>query len=110
MRSVNVKDHEKLIAFAFLLGAIIALVFLASTFDRGAANDVVIQGKLRIIDSSVTGLLAVLGMAAQALFRIGTNEKVEISNSPTNPVPTTDSPAAVTPIATGELPEEEKIA
>lgn len=67
--------HEKFFAFALLLVAIAGLVLLASSFDRGSANDIVAQGKLRIIDGSITGLLTILGMCAQALFRIGQTEK-----------------------------------
>lgn len=93
------KEREKLIAFVLLLLAVLGLVILASTFDRGASNDIVTQGKLRIIDSSVTGLLTVLGMAAQALFKI--TDAVKISNKPNEPVPTTDGD--------GTLPESEQI-
>jgi hypothetical protein len=105
------KEHEKLIAFVFLILAILALVVLASTFDRGASNDIVVQGKLRIIDSSVAGLLAIAGMAAQALFRIAAGEKIPVTveNKRDDPVHTTTDDPTIAP-AVGELPEAEKIA
>lgn len=105
----GLKEHEKFWAFLFLVCAILALVLLASTFDRGAQNDIVAQGKLRIIDNSITGLLTLAGMCAQALFRIstGTPEKVEVTNTPLNPVPT--DPKVDTEVDTDELPEAEKL-
>ena len=103
------KEHEKFWAFLVLIAAIVGLVFLASTFDRGAAADVVVQGKLRIIDSSIAGLLAILGMAAQALFRIGQGEKVTIDNKRSDPVPTEPQPPITPHSEPGELPDDQKV-
>jgi hypothetical protein len=93
----TVKEHEKLIAFVLLLLCIVGLVVLASTFDRGSSNDIVVQGKLRIIDSSVAGLLAIAGMAAQALFRISSSD-----NNMSSAIKTLSEKA---PPATGEAKE-----
>lgn len=105
------KEHEKLVAFVLLVASILGLAFLASTFDRGLASDVVVQGKLRIIDSTIAGLLTILGMAAQALFRISMGEKlpVTIENKPNDPVPTTDIGAGPLTDSTGELRPDEKL-
>ena len=70
------KEHEKFWAFAFLIISVLALVFLASTFDKGTtATDLVMQAKLRIIDAAITGLLTITGMAAQALFRVSSVDR-----------------------------------
>ena len=98
------KEHEKLIAFLVLIISVCGLAFLASTFDRGLASDVVVQGKLRIIDSTVAGLLTIAGMAAQALFKIG--DKIDL---PRFTGAVADTPQK-TPLANGELPESERIA
>lgn len=75
------KEHEKFWAFVFLVLAVIGLVALASTFDKGTtATDLVMQAKLRIIDSAIAGLLTITGMAAQALFRISSIEKAASDN------------------------------
>lgn len=57
-------------AFIALLVVILVLVVIASNFDAAKATDVVSQAKIRIIDSAIAGLIAILGMAAQALFKI----------------------------------------
>ncbi len=105
------REHEKFWAFIFLILTIIALVYLASTFDRGAtATDLVMQAKLRIIDSAIAGLLTITGMAAQALFRISSTDRantvafakaldkmpeapkqVEVVNTPDNPANVTEA-------------------
>ena len=70
------KEHEKFWAFVFLILAVLGLVFLASTFDKGTtATDLVMQAKLRIIDAAITGLLTITGMAAQALFRVSSVDR-----------------------------------
>ena len=97
------KEHEKLISFIFLIFAILVLVFLASTFDRGSSNDIVVQGKLRIIDSSIAGLLTIAGMCAQALFKIG--EAIKIDNKPNEPVPITDKGPTEKEPQSEELPD-----
>lgn len=83
---MTLKDNQKFISFIILVLAILVLVFLASTFDRGVASDIVTQGKLRIIDSSIAGLLTIAGMCAQALFKIG--ESTKIDNTIDEPIPT----------------------
>lgn len=103
---MTLKDHEKFLAFIALLLSILGLVFLASTFDRGLSNDIVVQGKLRIIDSSIAGLLTIAGMCAQALFKIGTGETVHIGNKKDDPVPTEPVPAPET--VDEELPDYAK--
>lgn len=109
MNGSGLKEHEKFWAFLFLVGAILALVFLASTFDRGVSNDIVAQGKLRIIDSAIAGLLTIAGMCAQALFRVGsTPDKVEVTNTQSNPVPT-DPKADALIQDSDELPDSEKL-
>lgn len=71
----KLKEHEKFWAFVFLVVVIVVLVIIAANFARvSTANDIVTQGKLRIIDSSIAGLLTIAGMAAQALFRVGSTE------------------------------------
>lgn len=75
MDSNPLQRNEKFFAFCLLLLVIAGLVLLASSFDRGAANDIVAQGKMRIIDGAITGLLTILGMCAQALFRIGQTDR-----------------------------------
>ncbi len=109
------REHEKFWAFVMLILTIVGLVYLASTFDRGAtATDLVMQAKLRIIDSAIAGLLTITGMAAQALFRISATDQknavaftkalekmpeapkqVEVVNSAENPANVTEAhPAA----------------
>jgi hypothetical protein len=74
------QEHEKLVAFIALLVAIIGLAVLGSTLGSGSAtstaSDVVLNAKLRIIDGSVVGLIGIAGMAAQALFRVSTTDRI----------------------------------
>ena len=121
------KEHEKFWAFVFLIVAVLALVVLASTFDKGTtATDLVMQAKLRIIDAAITGLLTITGMAAQALFRISSVDQqnavtfkralekmpepekpvqsVEVVNTPERPANVTDAHSAA-PDDTAGLPE-----
>lgn len=130
---MTLKDHEKFWAFLVLIFSIVSLVILASTFNSGTAADVVAQGKLRIIDMAVAGLIAIAGMTAQALFRPGAtaqenreagqavadamakNEPISatIINPPSSPIPAeivaeADGPVAVKD-TTGELPESAKL-
>lgn len=118
-KRTSLQEHEKFWAFVFLIIAVLALVFLASTFDKGTtATDLVMQAKLRIIDAAITGLLTITGMAAQALFRISSVDKenavafskaldkmpeapktaqpVEVVNTPEKPANVTDANAAAT--------------
>ncbi len=124
------KEHEKFWAFVFLILAVLGLVFLASTFDKGTtATDLVMQAKLRIIDAAITGLLTITGMAAQALFRVSSVDRqnavtferalskvpeapaaaqpvqeVKVVNPPNDPANVTDAHAAPEDDAAG-LPE-----
>lgn len=66
----KITENEALMAFIALLVVILVLVVIASNFDAAKATDVVSQAKIRIIDSAIAGLIAILGMAAQALFKI----------------------------------------
>jgi len=75
MNKNNWKEHESFIAFVLLVIAVVGLVIMASTFDAALSNDVVAQAKIRILDSAVTGLIAILGMAAQAIFRTSQADK-----------------------------------
>ncbi len=112
----TLREHEKFWAFIILVGAIIGLVLFSSfgldSKSETPATDVVFAAKLRIIDVAVAGLLTIAGMAAQALFRVSSVDKlsaetaleaarklpepvhapqpVEVVNPPSNPVPTTD--------------------
>jgi hypothetical protein len=71
-------QHEKFWAFLFLISMIAALVVVSLMLHSGSASpaeDVVLNAKLRIIDSAVAGLMAIGGMAAQALFRTSQSDK-----------------------------------
>lgn len=72
---VSWKDYETFWAFVLLVISIIALVLIASSFNAATANDVIAQAKIRILDSAVTGMIAILGMAAQSLFRTNKADK-----------------------------------
>ncbi len=111
----TLREHEKFWAFIILVGAIIGLVLFSSfgldSKSATPATDVVFAAKLRIIDVAVAGLLTIAGMAAQALFRVSSTDKiaaetaleaqrklpepvqapqpVEVVNQVDNPVPTT---------------------
>jgi ABC-type tungstate transport system substrate-binding protein len=63
------KEHEGFIAFMTLLLSILLLMLLVRYFPDGNLNDLVTQSKIRIVDSTVTGLMTIMGMAAQALFK-----------------------------------------
>lgn len=74
------KEHEKFWAFIFLVIIIVALVtvgvFFLNSDSDSPATDVVFNSKLRIIDASVGGLLTIAGMAAQALFRVSSVDRL----------------------------------
>jgi hypothetical protein len=122
------RANEKLISFLALVGAVVGLVLLAGSFNGANVNDVVAQGKLRIIDSAVTGLLTVLGMCARSIFELVNTSsekvadavaesikaksdydtstetrKVEVVNPPSDPVNTTETSSTeeVPPYARG---------
>ena len=110
----TLRDHEKFWAFIFLVIAVVTLVFLASSFGRGStAADVVMQGKLRIIDAAITGLLTITGMAAQALFRINSTDKLaaetaleNAKKAPAATQPVTIEQPANQPVPTKDVTEE----
>jgi len=69
------KEHENFIAFIVLTFVIAGLVLYSSSISPVSVNDVVTQAKIRILDSSIAGLLTILGMGAQALFRTSQADK-----------------------------------
>jgi len=75
MKNNFLHGRESFFAFLALLLCIMLMMLLASSFDAAKAGDVIATAKLRIIDSSIAGLLAILGMAAQALFRVSQSDK-----------------------------------
>jgi hypothetical protein len=119
------REHEKFWAFVCLIVTIVGLVYLASTFDRGAtATDLVMQAKLRIIDSAIAGLLTITGMAAQALFRVSSTDKqnavtfakaldqmpappkeVTVVNPPDNPANVTEAHHDAPPASDAGIPD-----
>ena len=99
------KEHEKLWAFLALLVGIALLSLLGSQLgdkltrseDINETMMIILNAKLRIIDGAVTGLIAIAGMAAQALFRSGPVEKAMAETNETLvdklPPPTGDAAA-----------------
>ncbi len=113
----TLREHEKFWAFIILVAAVLSLVLLSawglSSSASNPAADVVYAAKLRIIDAAVAGLLTITGMAAQALFRVSSVDKlsaetaleaarklpepvaptqpVEVVNTPANPANVTDA-------------------
>ncbi len=112
----TLREHEKFWAFIILVAAILLLALLAILLGKGSnavtdAQMMVLNAKLRIIDVSIAGLIGIAGMAAQALFRVSSIDKlsaetaleaarklpepihatpqpVEVVNKPSDPVPT----------------------
>lgn len=97
----RLRENEKFFAFILLILTIVVLVVIASNFDKGAANDLVTQAKLRIIDSAIAGLMAIAGMAAQALFRTNSAEASLIK--------TNETLSDKVPPLTGEAAQQEKV-
>ncbi len=121
----TLREHEKFWAFILLILAIIGLVvfssFVLESRASNPATDVVFAARLRIIDVAVAGLLTIAGMAAQALFRVSSVDKlsaetaleaarklpepihppqpVTVENKPDQPVPTTGGEDAGLPDA-----------
>jgi len=118
------KEHEKLLAFLLLVAAIIGLTVVATSLgseDRNPATDIVFAAKLRIMDIAIGGLLTITGMAAQALFRVSSVDKLSAATAleaarklpkPTPLTPTkveieqpADKPVPTTTDAIDELPD-----
>lgn len=120
-KNSTLREHEKFWAFVMLVIAVLGLVLLSAWgLNSGSANpaaDVVYAAKLRIIDAAVAGLLTITGMAAQALFRVSSTDRlsaetaleaarklpepppaaplaVEVVNPPENPANVTDAHGA----------------
>ena len=69
------KEHEAFWGFIVLLVSIVILVIISALLNGQQSDGVVTQAKIRILDSAVSGLIAILGMAAQALFRVSQADK-----------------------------------
>lgn len=135
-KNSTLREHEKFWAFIILVGAILALALLAALLGEARGQQgmkvtqeqmVVLNAKLRIIDVSIAGLIGIAGMAAQALFRVSSTDKlaaeaalesakklpeppppppaqVEVINTPEKPVPTEAAPPHAEPTE-DDLPE-----
>lgn len=71
------KDHEKFWAFSFLLGALVWLSWMSQGQDQFVMVDgkpVTISGNNPLRDA-IVGIIGILGVAAQALFRVNENAK-----------------------------------
>jgi hypothetical protein len=97
---VALKEHEKFIAFV-LLGA--ALMALAVMLYIRPLNDNFNSGVLQILNMIIGAFIGAFGAAAGKLFDAKTS--VVVDNPPSQPVPTTDAPAAASEAEQEELPE-----
>lgn len=95
------KEYEKFWAFMALIVSVMIIAMLA--YFRPIEDG---SGSQRILDASLGGLLLALGAAANALFRIrdGGDKEVKVTNTPFEPVPTTEPQTT-----DGELPEDQKL-
>ena len=70
------RDHA-FWAFMWLMTGIMVLMAMAQFWEPASSADAVIQGKLNLIDKTITGLIALAGVAANALFRRDATDKLE---------------------------------
>jgi hypothetical protein len=95
------KDHEKFIAFCLLGGALTAfgvLIYLHPLRDSSANS-----GVLQILNMIIGALIGGFGAAVSQLLKAST-DSVTVANKPSEPIPTTESPA---PLAAEEPSVEE---
>lgn len=71
----NFHNKDSLITFIVVLVAILALALLAWFWEPKTAAEASSQARLRLIENTIGGLMAILGMAAQAVLRLSATEK-----------------------------------
>lgn len=97
----TLKEHEKFIAFVLLGCALMTLAVLL--YIRPLQDSTANSGVLQILNMIIGAFIGAFGAAAGTLF----NAKVTVDNPPTDPIPTTATPAPA-PVATEELPDYAK--
>jgi hypothetical protein len=95
---MNLKDHEKFIAFVLLGLALMTMAIML--YIKPIADSNTNSGVLQILNMIIGAIISAFGGAANALFR--TSDQVKVTNTAAEPVPT-DPTATDTPKE--ELPD-----
>src|SRR6476659_8791813 len=94
--------HEKLITLIFLIMVIVTLTLIAAFLPNPMKNDeasmLAFSSKLRILDATVGGLMALCGMAAQSLLRISSQDAALTKAIDKLPPPTGDAKTPEAPV------------